>query len=122
MRKKEVSKKRESWPREADRSDVCNSILDRLRTEERELSLMVAAAETLPFGEVIDQWQVCNSQGYQRGLRNRIKQLRGAITRVQLGNFGSCIECGLKLDPKRLEVDLAITHCLVCRVFIEDEN
>jgi RNA polymerase-binding transcription factor DksA len=95
-------------------------IAERLIKEEQEMSLMLAAAEPIPLGEVIEEWQVQNSPLLQYFLSNRLRLIREALLRLRTGTYGRCPECGIKIDRKRLAADLAVSRCLVCTSLTEN--
>ncbi|MGL1957581.1 MAG: TraR/DksA C4-type zinc finger protein [Colwellia sp.] len=43
-----------------------------------------------------------------------IQHLSNAITRMDKGNYGLCLECGEKISPQRLHVQPAAEKCIVC--------
>ncbi len=59
-------------------------------------------------------------QGQQLALeaaRRRQLQLLNinrAFRRIELGEYGYCLECGEAIDSRRLDFDPANTHCIVC--------
>jgi len=44
----------------------------------------------------------------------QIRRLKGALTRLERGEFGECLECGEPIAEARLEADPATTLCLDC--------
>jgi len=44
----------------------------------------------------------------------QIVQLRKALTRLRLGKFGYCEECGEMIDTDRLAVKPETTRCIKC--------
>ena len=43
-----------------------------------------------------------------------LQALSSALRRIDEGRFGDCLECGEPIDPRRLEIDPAATHCIHC--------
>lgn len=41
--------------------------------------------------------------------------VQGALARVQAGEFGTCVECGQAVEPKRLEAVPWALHCIGCQ-------
>jgi len=49
--------------------------------------------------------------------RRRLQQLNdiaAALVRIENGNYGNCLECEEPINPKRLNFDPAVRHCLDC--------
>jgi RNA polymerase-binding transcription factor DksA len=44
----------------------------------------------------------------------RIDDLRGALDRLELGQFGNCIACKREIDQERLDVDPVLRLCSQC--------
>jgi RNA polymerase-binding transcription factor DksA len=93
----------------------------RLREEEHALNATLAASEAFPTEKIIDDWQERNSLNYEEALRQRLAQIRDALLRLCQQTYGNCIECGKKIDKKRLMTDPAISRCLACQHAIEDQ-
>ena len=45
---------------------------------------------------------------------NEIRRIDAALTRVDEGEYGWCVECGEAIAPKRLEADPAAPRCAGC--------
>lgn len=54
------------------------------------------------------------SQEVSRRLQTRLRQIESALARLQAGEYGYCNECGELIDPRRLEIDLLVNHCISC--------
>lgn len=50
----------------------------------------------------------------KRRLENRLKELDGALKRIDNGSFGSCFICGEPLSRERLHFNPTITRCIKC--------
>lgn len=46
--------------------------------------------------------------------RVRLAALRGALARIEAGEFGECAECGEAIAEARLRADPAATRCIEC--------
>ena len=44
----------------------------------------------------------------------RIGSLQDALTRVDKGTYGYCENCGIQIDPERLEILPAARRCTTC--------
>lgn len=42
-------------------------------------------------------------------------RIRKALTRIKIGKYGLCVECGKMIDTDRLAIDPTIAHCLKCK-------
>jgi DnaK suppressor protein len=40
--------------------------------------------------------------------------IKAALKRLETDEYGYCTECGEAINHKRLEIDLAVTHCIGC--------
>ena len=43
-----------------------------------------------------------------------LRKIAAALRRIDDGEYGLCLECGEAIDPKRLDFDPAVTHCIEC--------
>jgi len=41
--------------------------------------------------------------------------VQAALVRAETGEFGSCVECGRPVEPKRLEAVPWARHCIACQ-------
>jgi RNA polymerase-binding transcription factor DksA len=92
-----------------------SELANRLRDEEQELKIMLAAAESFPTEKVIDDWQERNSPSYVEALRHRLQQIRDALLRLSLESYDRCAKCGAKIDSRRLSTDPAVSRCPACK-------
>lgn len=46
--------------------------------------------------------------------RTRVARIDAALTRLDAGEFGVCLECGERIASKRLELDPTIALCIGC--------
>jgi len=46
--------------------------------------------------------------------KQQIAALKGALKRIERGEFGECLECGEAIAERRLEGNPAITLCIDC--------
>ncbi len=42
------------------------------------------------------------------------QRIESALTRIENGTFGLCLECGEEINPKRLDFDPTFLLCIVC--------
>jgi DnaK suppressor protein len=57
----------------------------------------------------------------ERRRNTELFALRATLNRIDLGEFGVCLECGNEINPKRLEIDLTATMCIVC-ASVQEQN
>ncbi len=43
-----------------------------------------------------------------------VQLIQAALARIESGDYGWCLECGEAINPKRLEVDPAVSLCIDC--------
>lgn len=58
--------------------------------------------------------QQAMAQGLRGRLQLRHRKLKGALVRIEAGNFGCCCQCDEPLDPARLEIDPSQLFCIDC--------
>lgn len=67
----------------------------------------------------IDQAATDIEQSMRMRLRNRetfyIKKVEEALSRIELGTFGECDECGEDIELRRLEARPTATLCVSCK-------
>lgn len=54
------------------------------------------------------------AQATERQREIEILRLTGALTRLEEGEYGTCLQCGEDIAEKRLEIDPAATLCIGC--------
>ena len=62
--------------------------------------------------DALQQQAMQNAQEARR--MGELKKIEAALTRIEDGEFGYCIECGEDIARKRLEIDLTATLCIAC--------
>ena len=50
----------------------------------------------------------------QRRRETNLRRIAAALRRIDTGDFGFCAGCDEPVDPRRLAVDPAATHCVSC--------
>ena len=53
----------------------------------------------------------------QEARRRRVRTIarsRAALQRIEIADYGDCDECGVAINPKRLEMDPAVALCIDC--------
>lgn len=99
------------------------AIKKRLQTKEQDLEADIARHEAeardAARPEVQDQMdQVVSSQDsegqfHQADLESRVlADVREALARIEQGTYGTCIDCGRRIQPSRLEAIPWTPYCL----------
>lgn len=52
--------------------------------------------------------------------RTELLAIRSALQRVDSGTYGTCTNCGRKIDPERLEAMPATEYCVECASRLEN--
>ena len=50
----------------------------------------------------------------RRRKKRQLAEIKSAISRLEMGNYGSCIFCGQIISPDRLEVSPEAQTCMRC--------
>lgn len=58
--------------------------------------------------------QQAMAQATERQRASELARIDSALKRLDEGDYGTCVECGEDIAPKRLEVDPAASHCITC--------
>tara|TARA_R110000868_G_scaffold315755_1_gene576646 strand:+ start:6595 stop:6906 length:312 start_codon:yes stop_codon:yes gene_type:complete len=53
--------------------------------------------------------------GTKRNIELALTQIETALKRIELGTYGECLECGDKIDDKRLKARPEATICRECQ-------
>lgn len=59
---------------------------------------------------------------YRAELENQLREIVDAQDRLLDGRFGRCVDCGVKIDPRRLLAAPAATLCVACQSAAEPEE
>ncbi|MDH3748615.1 MAG: TraR/DksA family transcriptional regulator [Gammaproteobacteria bacterium] len=54
--------------------------------------------------------------------RNEIAKISAALRRIDAGDFGICMQCGVNISPKRLEAYPYARECIDCARFDEQRR
>jgi DnaK suppressor protein len=54
------------------------------------------------------------SAAAQRRRDETLNRARRALARIEAGDYGYCVTCDQPIDPRRLEFDPAVDHCIRC--------
>ena len=58
----------------------------------------------------------------QRRLKLQLETIRGALSRVQDGTYGTCVFCEQVISPDRLEATPETPSCTTCQARLEREG
>lgn len=54
------------------------------------------------------------AQASERQRRATIQRIEAALSRLDSGDYGYCVECGEEISARRLDVDPAAAFCISC--------
>ena len=54
------------------------------------------------------------AQAVEARRQGRLQRIEAALKRLADGEYGFCTDCGEKIPPKRLAIDLTIARCVDC--------
>lgn len=98
---------------QAEKEQVAREILADLRVDESR-----AANEGEPSEESARAIEWRNRET----LDERLREINDAQDRLLEGRYGMCLECGDRIEPKRLAVNPAASLCISCRELLEGES
>ena len=58
--------------------------------------------------------QQAMAQATQRRRQAEATQIKAALIRIEKDEFGYCENCGIEIDPRRLDVKPTVTTCVSC--------
>jgi DnaK suppressor protein len=50
----------------------------------------------------------------RRRKKRQLVEIKLAISRLEMGNYGTCVFCGKEISPERLEVAPEVQTCMSC--------
>lgn len=110
---------------------------ERLRTRDQELRRAIHAAlmnnEDKTYAEVAGRVLDVGEESVADALADaRILEMQkeaaeqadvmAALARVTDGTYGSCVDCGEEIGPKRLEAHLTAKRCIRCQTHYETQH
>lgn len=69
-----------------------------------------------PDASAAQQFGHARSEALRHELDKKIIQMRKAMTRIKIGNYGICEECGNMIDTDRLMIYPEATFCVKCEM------
>ena len=86
----------------------------------------IDATEMMPQAEIIDMAQSLEQIGRDSSLaeqeRRELLAIERALSKMSIGTFGVCEDCGDQIPPKRLMVLPEARLCAHCQTFEERQN
>jgi len=81
-----------------------------------------AAAETVELDQTkvgrLSRMDALQAQAMSKASNHRraatLRAIETALQRLDRGDYGECRECGEFINPKRLEFDPTVLHCIEC--------
>ena len=67
-----------------------------------------------PDNEALEQIDHLKNQSLQEQMKKNLIQVRRALTRLKIGKYGICEECGQMIDTDRLMIYPHATLCVKC--------
>ena len=92
----------------------------RLASLDRAFAELVAYSEGTPPDDEHDPegatigWERAQVSALREQAREQLRELGDAITRLELGSYGSCERCGASIAPARLAARPASRLCITC--------
>jgi len=75
--------------------------------------------EGSPFGkreeEATESQELERRLAVERGIREQLTDLEGALAKVAAGTYGKCEACGKPIEPARIEALPQARLCLTCK-------
>lgn len=75
-----------------------------------------------PDTSAAEQFGHARIEAVRHELDKKIVQMRKALTRVKVGNYGICEECGTMIDTDRLVIYPEATLCVKCEAKKEEHR
>ena len=72
------------------------------------------ADNAAPDNEALEQIDHLKNQSLQEQMKKNLIQVRRALTRLKIGKYGICEECGQMIDTDRLMIYPHATLCVKC--------
>jgi RNA polymerase-binding transcription factor DksA len=127
------SKKKNSPPPHTLKKDSpWQEIAMQLSTEKCKVrALLAAASEPLMDNEQAAAYQQCEglptsemrqlAYEYRGVLLHRLHLINDALQRIAFNTYGRCIQCGVKINARRLAADVAVARCVRCQAEVEED-
>ena len=62
------------------------------------------------------------NRGTSQKESGRLREVRAALRRIEVGAFGMCVDCGESINPKRLAAEPWAAYCVVCQKATDRER
>lgn len=105
-------------------------IWELLQAEKEQVSREILAESDLPVVESTAANEAEPSEESARAiechnletLEERLREINDAQDRLLDGCYGVCLECGDRIEPRRLVVNPAASLCILCQELLEGES
>lgn len=64
---------------------------------------------------ILEIEEYSESLGVRENILRGIREIKRAIKAIRKGKYGICSNCKLKINPERLKIYPAATHCVKCK-------
>jgi DnaK suppressor protein len=110
-------------------SGGAGEIWERLQAEKEAISRDILAEGPLFHEEIIEPQELEPSEEwtneiewrYRGSLEDRLRAINDAQDRLIDGDYGHCLDCGIKIDARRLAANPAAALCVGCQQMAESE-
>ncbi|OGV90552.1 hypothetical protein A3A66_02400 [Microgenomates group bacterium RIFCSPLOWO2_01_FULL_46_13] len=72
--------------------------------------------------DAAEQFGHARSQALRQEIDKTLVRIRKALTRIKLGRYGLCENCGRMIDTDRLAIDPSIQFCLSCQKKLQSKE
>lgn len=69
-----------------------------------------------PDTDAAEQFGHARVEAMGKEVNRRLTDIRKALTRIRIGNYGTCAGCGKMIDTDRLMVKPEATLCIKCEI------
>jgi DnaK suppressor protein len=101
------------------------SMLELRLNKSRASAEIMSQAATTP-ADAVDRAAMETERHLDLLMRERdlieIREIREALARIRVGEYGTCRECGEDIDPRRLHARPMVSLCLSCMAALEREQ
>jgi RNA polymerase-binding transcription factor DksA len=109
---------------------TAGEVWELLQAEKEQVSRDIVAESDLRLGENTPANEAEPSEESARAiewhnretLEERLREINDAQDRLIDGGYGTCLECGDRIEPRRLAVNPAASLCISCQELLEGES
>lgn len=102
------------------RKDVMDAVAGRIGGEAPSIAPATHTAqnEDKPQAEMISH----DEEHYADHETALLREIDGALGRLEIGGYGICVECGREIAPERLMATPTVQTCIQCQEMLEREQ